>query len=207
MIDSRTSTKTRHPDSGKTTKYGTPLPRRSAPPQPQKKATPTQQAAPVPKPRQTPVLKTRSLPISKPWKGLYPVYEDLDKAENDYQIPVPVRISPSKDKDDLAEAYKKDEQNFTGEIWPAKKGSKVTKEDKELPPLPPRSLPATSTKRHRVFTNCRGYDIIVSGEGKEQEPVQDTGLYEPINFHASDEESDVDEPLSESQSISMYTHV
>ena len=121
-----------------------------------------------------------------------------------------VSISPSEDKGDLAATYEKDEQNSTGKIpsaLPPRDGSKVTKEDEELPPLPPRSLPATSIKSHRVITDCRGYDIIVSGEGKEQEPVQDTGLYEPINFHASDEESDVDEPLSESQSISMYTHV
>ena len=77
------------------------------------------------------------------------------------------------------------------------------KEDEELPPLP-WSLSATSIGTHHVFTNCRGYDITVSGEGKEQEPVQDA-IYEPITFHTSDKESYVDESQGESQSLCMYT--
>ena len=139
-------------------------------------------------------------------KGLYPVY---DKDENDNEILV--LISPSEDKDDLAETSEKDEQNFTGEIAPSlppKKGSKVTKESEQLPPLPPRSLPATSVRSHRASTGWK--EPAVRGEGKVQEPLQDTGLYEPISFHASDEESDVDEPQSESQSIKgiyMYNTV
>ena len=232
VIDSRTKTLSkRHSDLGKTTKYGTPPPRRPAPLPPQKKTTPTEQAAPVPKPRNTPVLKPQSLPIPKPRnlaasepqntegemrskttkevvdKGLYSVYEDLDKGDNDYEILV--RISPSEDKEDLVETCEKDERNFAGEIPPAlppKDGSQVMKKDEELPPLPPRSLPSTSVRSHRVFTDCRGYDIIVRGRGKEQEPVQDDGEYEPITFRGSDEESDTDESNSESQSIKFIVH-
>ena len=222
VIDSRTKTlPTRHSYPGKTTKYGTPPPRRPAPPPPQKKATPTEQV--TPKPQNMPVPKPRNFPIPKPRNSAslsssklqdadremrskpvdkdlqYPAYEDLDKDEDDYEILV--RLSPSEDKNDLAETCEKDKQNFIGEIpppLPPKDGIEVMKEDEELPPLPPRSLPATDVKSHRVFTDCRGYDIIVRGEGKKQEPIQDAGTYEPIIFRGSDEESDADESQSES---------
>ena len=236
VIDSRSKTlPTRHSDTGKKTKYGTPTPRRPAPPPPQKKATPTQQAAPkpqniyipVPQPRSLPFPKSQSLTSlssSKPKNTdkelkttkeavdkVYPVYEDLDKDVDDDETLL--QISPSEEKDDLTETCEKDEQDFDGEIpppLPPRDGSEVMKEDEKAPPRPPRPLPATNTRRHRVFTDCQGYDIlklIVGREEKEQEPVQDDGIYEPIIFRGSDEESDADESQSESQLLKHVVRV
>ena len=198
VIDSRTKTlSTRHPDSSKTSECGAFSSKR---PVPLPKGIPTQQAAPVPKPRKSPV---RGLPISKPRNTAlttkeiadtgYAVYEDMDKDDSAHNIMV--QISRPEDKYHLAATH---ERNFTRELippaLPPKNISKVMKEDKELPPLPPRSI---SAGRHHPVANNRGYgklkDCVV---GKQLEPVQDDEVYEPLNF---DEEFDSDESDSESQ--------
>lgn len=187
----------RHPaaNPNKTIPPRYPPPRIRVPP---KKATPTEPNAPVPKPRKPPVQKTQGMPLPKPRNAAKEVvdmvYEDLDGDE------ITVQISRPEVKDNLAAAYRGDKRNSAREIPPALPPKNITKEDKELPPLPPRAI---SPNRRHMVVNPREYGRLedcVIGARRRQEPVQDDELYEPVNFDACDEEFDSDE-CSESQSM------
>ena len=169
----------------------TPPPRYPPPILPQKKATPTVQAFPVPKPRKSPVPKPRNATKSV----VDTVYEDPDKDETSHKVTV--QISHPENKDNLAATYRRDKQTFSREIPPALPPKNVMKE--KLPPLPPRAI---SPNRRHVVVNSMEYGRLkdcVVGDRRNQEPVEDAELYEPMNYDAYDEESDSDESCSESQ--------
>ena len=123
----------------------------------------------------------------------FPVYEDLDKDMNNYE-----KLDPSSSEEEENELTMNTRgdpsaNNDTPPALPPKKGSKV-KQDKgeELPPaLPPRTLPATNVKTHGLLRN---HGEVHTGKGKDserdkEEAIQDTGVYEPVNYQDSDNES------------------
>lgn len=193
MTDSRSKTlPTGHPVPRMTTKYGTPLPTRPAPPPPHKKASPKHQITPTPKSRNSSIPKPISMPVSKlpatkeAVDERYPVYEDVDKDDNHYEILYP--SSSSEDKNEPATSTQEEPSSSreTPPTLPPKKGSRIRKE--ELPPLPPQSHPVTNIRRHQPLTNHnKGDDRNYSDK---EETVQGTGLYEV----SDDEYDDINQP-------------
>lgn len=126
----------------------------------------------------------------------FPVYEELDKDDNNYE-----KIDPSSSSDDENEPTL---TNFNSDAppppLPPKKGAKNElrhKKEEELPPLPPRTLPATTVRKHRLLANHTRVpdDNIISDKRKDseeeenEEALQDTGVYEPVIYRDSDDES------------------
>ena len=218
VIDSRSKVVPSPTSPKKTTKYGTPPPSRPAPPTPARcigkekergkgSRPPKSQNSPVPKPRtllsrqrnagsqdqdSPPSTKKASadndIVTNKPIVDQsFPVYEDLDKDDNNYET-----LDPSFSSDD------DDEPTFTNfnsdappPPLPPKKGAK---KEEELPPLPPRALPATTVRKHRFLASHTGVpdesDKRKDSEEEENEDaLQDTGVYEPVIYRDSDDES------------------
>ena len=220
VIDSRSKSKTlplrgSTMSAAKTTIHGTPPPTRPAPPPPKGaekgkekgKDSPRSQNPPVPKPRSSSLPKPTiadSASTSKVQKNTtkgtvdqsFPVYEDLDKDDNNYEILDP-SFSSEEENEPTADAQ--DDPSASNEApppLPPKKGSKIElhKKEEELPPLPPRTLPATTARKHRLLANHSPCDEAPDKgndpeEENENEALQDTGVYEPVIYRDSDDES------------------
>jgi hypothetical protein len=221
VIDSRS--KSTKAAAVKTTKHGTPPPTRPAPPPPARsikeggKGSPkSQNNSPVPKPR---TLLPRSRDVGshnqdsssarKSQKDVvtnepvidqtFPIYEDLDKDDNNYEKLDP---SSSSDDDENEPTLTNFNSDATPPPLPPKKGGGAKKElrhkkEEESPPLPPRTLPATTIRKHRLLADPNRVpdgNIIVdkrkdSEEEENDEALQDTGVYEPVIYRDSDDES------------------
>ena len=222
VIDSRSKSKTLPSrrstvSAAKTTKHGTLPPTRPAPPPPkatgkgkeQGKDPPKFQTLPVPKPQSSSLPRLTnagnfnqdSASTSKVKKNAtkevvdqsFPVYEDLDKDDNNYEI-----LDPSSSSEDENERTinTRDDPSTNSDApppIPPKKGSKIErhKKEEELPPLPPRTRPATTVKKHRLLTNHNPCEVPKEKDSEEEdeEALQDTGVYEPVIYRGSDEES------------------
>ena len=131
----------------------------------------------------------------------YPVYEDIDRNETNYEV-----IDHSSDSEDDCELPAADKSHGNRELedpppLPPKRGTKVqaSKEQDELPTLPPRSLPVKRVRKHRLLASREGQGRDkkeeeetneLENEDKEGEMAeQDAGVYESINYHSSDDES------------------
>ena len=129
----------------------------------------------------------------------YPVYEDIDKNETNYEV-----IDHSSDSEDDCELPAADKSHGNRELedpppLPPKRGTKVqaSKEQDELPSLPPRSLPVKRVRKHRLLASREGQGREEKEETNELENEdkdgemadQDAGVYESINYHSSDDES------------------
>ena len=121
----------------------------------------------------------------------YPVYEDLDN--DSYEILD--HSSHSEDEEVFKDRGDGDETSTNGGAppkLPSKKGLRQSKEEEELPPLPPRTKKPTNTKRHHLH-GLRGDDEKIEAnelvENKE-EALQHTGSYEPLDYSDSDQHSE-----------------
>ena len=226
VIDSRSKSRTppsrRTATSAvKTTKYGTPPPTRPAPPPPkgvekqkergkgspgrsQNSAVPKPRSSPLPRPRNVGNFNQDSASTSKVQKTVtkepvdqtFPVYEDLDKDDNNYE-----RLDPSSSSEEENEPAVNNKQGGPSgnsdapPPLPPKKGSKIElhKKEEELPPLPPRTRPATTIRKHRLLTNPSEVPDDNkrkdSDQEENEEALQDTGVYEPVIYRDSDDES------------------
>ena len=171
------------------------------------------QNSPVSKPRSSPLPRPRnagnfnqgSASTTKVQKNVtkepvdqtFPVYEDLDKDDdiNNYE-----RLDPSSSSEEENEPTVTTTQGGPSANddapppLPPKKGSKIKlhKKEEELPPLPPRTRPPTTVRKHRLLANHSEVPDDKrkdSDQEENEEALQDTGVYEPVIYRDSDEES------------------
>lgn len=115
-----------------------------------------------------------------------PVYEDLDKdndscdLSSDKELPLSLHTVSS-----CSDAV-------SPPALPPKKRSEVKQSNEEelVPPLPPRSLPRKSVRKHGLLIN--GSEVLTTEKESEEEDEQalhETGDYEPVNYHETDKGS------------------
>ena len=183
-----------------------------------RKGSPMSQNSPIPKPRSLlpraqPRIDAESAnqdptPTSEALKNVgtkepavdqsFPVYEDLDKDDtNNYEKLDPSSSSEDENEPTLNSSPQGGPSTSSDAppppLPPKKAGAKIEprKKEEELPPLPPRALPATTVRKHRLLANQ--HDDVDKGKDSDQEEneeaLQDTGVYEPVIYRDSDVES------------------